>query len=96
MTTAPPLVQLRREAFKLLAYMCAPLREAIIGKEGWEKDGGRESDIKRRVSPCMKGLLAHWWQVSLGSDEQRNSCTSRNTHQVSHLQFNPVTESAAA
>jgi len=33
-------VQLRREAFKLLAYMWAPLREAIIGKEGWKRKGG--------------------------------------------------------
>ena len=80
MTTAPPLVQLRREAFKLLAYMCAPLREAIIGKEGWEKDGGRVI-----LKEGVKRLLAHWWQVSLGSDEQRKSCTGRNPRQVSHL-----------
>ena len=44
-------MQLRREAFKLLAYMCAPLREAIIGKEGWE-DRRREREggviLKRR------------------------------------------------
>ena len=41
-TVVPPLVQLRREAFMLLAYRCAPLREATIGKEGCKGERGGE------------------------------------------------------
>jgi len=51
-TVVPPLVQLRREAFMLLAYRCAPLR-GHHWEEGCKGGGRGDEGMDRSVTSAV-------------------------------------------